>query len=708
MRQRTTKQEPTSTSPKRSVITMRSIVTVTTVALIAASVLGLGSLSEKNTRAILTREIETRLVLEARNLALLSSTALLSDYPELTLHPVIKEMKTERPDLAIVTVVDHDGVIQGHAQADKLGTPFELGVEVVPLPSRAGLAPGETLLANSELVVVTTPIKHPNGEMIGKAIVGLERSHVDRLLAQARKSQLVFLAVILGLVLLVTPVLVSLLLRPVRTLRAGLERIGQGDLDIRLRLSTITELGLLASTINDMASKLKLARSELVEKERLDHEMQLARQIQRSLLPSTSMEIEDFVIAGAQQAAEEVGGDYYDVFPFRDGRIGLVVADVAGKGLGGCLVTSMIAVLIKTLSPSHRSPASLLIALQESLNDSLQPGVFVTMFYGILDPDTGKLVYASAGHNPVLHYRADASQIAWHKTEGIPLGLVRGQALRKSLADYQMHLAPGDVLVQYTDGFTEAMNPSDEEFGFERLAKVVKQCAPEGCRVVINGIQESVDRWERPATAMDDKTLLVIARAQVTMSAVRNDAEDVDHLTHPGRARPEVANQLWKRRHSHGTHFSIPAALEALDEIGLWLRRCPYLNRLPDGHLQRLEQGLYEVCANIAEHGCGLDPSSVIDVWWIVGGSGSVASGSLKDEVNAGHFLIRDHGTPPQAEEWPVPTLDSPTVKLEGRGLGLRIIYKTFEEIEFHTETTVGNITIMKFRVPEHEHSLEE
>ena len=176
------------------------------------------------------------------------------------------------------------------------------------------------------------------------------------------------------------------LLRPVGVLRAGLERIGRGDLDTPIGLRDRTEFGMLADTVDDMASKLKVAQAELVEKERLTHELELARQIQQSLLPKSRTVAGQFLIDGAHEAASEVGGDYYDVLPLANGNLGLAIADVSGKGLVGCLAMSMLSALLRAYRNEILSPAEMLAKLDERLSENLQRGSFVTMFYGILNP----------------------------------------------------------------------------------------------------------------------------------------------------------------------------------------------------------------------------------------------------------------------------------------------------------------------------------
>src|SRR5262249_38128343 len=152
----------------------------------------------------------------------------------------------------------------------------------------------------------------------------------------------------------------------------------RGDLDHPIRLGGHSELGLLADAVDDMAVALQKAQAEMLERERLSREVELAREIQRSLLPPHPVTAGAFDVRGDQRAAAEVGGDYWDVLPLPDGRVGIAIADVAGKGLGGCLVMSMLSALLRALRRSYTTPAAMLVALDAELSQTLRPGVFVT------------------------------------------------------------------------------------------------------------------------------------------------------------------------------------------------------------------------------------------------------------------------------------------------------------------------------------------
>ena len=191
-----------------------------------------------------------------------------------------------------------------------------------PLQGPAGAAEG------AERTGQARPVRHPQGHRIGTAYVSFPRDYVARILADARRRQV---AAVGGLVLLgiaLVPLLLAHLLKPVGALREGLERIGRGDLDTPVRLRDRTEFGLLADTMNRMSAGLKDAQAQKLEKERLSREVELAREIQSSLLPESHVECGAFVIDGAHRAAAEVGGDLWDVFPLADGRWGVAIADV--------------------------------------------------------------------------------------------------------------------------------------------------------------------------------------------------------------------------------------------------------------------------------------------------------------------------------------------------------------------------------------------
>lgn len=682
------------------------------VVLTSGAVLGVGALSERNARRTLEQEIEARLVLQAKSVAASSTSALLGDYPELTLHPLIKKMRAVESELELVVVVDHDNQVQGHADARFLGRAFE------PPPGLAGsgpaidpLSPDTFLRRAAGLLIARAPVLHPNGRVIGSAYVGLPLRHVDALLESNRRQQALLLGLLVFLGAAAAFMLMSRLLHPIAALRAGLERIGQGDLDTPLRLGGRTEIGRLAETVNDMAAALKHAQNEMLERERLSHEMDLAREIQRSLLPSRSEAAGPFDIRGDQRAAAEVGGDYWDILPLPDGKVAIAVADVAGKGLAGCLVMSMLSALLRALRTSHTSPAALLAALDERLSETLLPGAFVTMCYGVLDPATGQLTYASAGHNPLVVWRRATGEVEIRSSKGIPIGAVRGGAIRATLRDETLQLGPGDVCVQFTDGFTEAFRGGrGEAFGMDRLREAVQRNAPQGGEAVLRSLWTSLRAWSGDAAPADDETLLVVTCDRAAPAF-------------PCEGRVETTDEVGLRTaldrlaqaERFGSGVGIPARLDRLTVLDGWLHDLPDLAALSAERLELTRAALYEACANIVEHGCGEDAVARLDVWWLPAASAAGAAGAAcaTAEANGGGemqglFVIRDSGRPYRPFGLRPNDFRDPAVRSRGRGLGLEIIHRAVMKVTYEPATTRGNITVLAIGPPTPRSNTEE
>jgi anti-sigma regulatory factor (Ser/Thr protein kinase) len=424
-----------------------------------------------------------------------------------------------------------------------------------------------------------------------------------------------------------------------------------------------------------VAHDLKRGQGEMIERERLAHEIDLAREIQRSLLPATSYRGDELIVRGEQRPAAEVGGDSYDILPFPDGRVAVTVADVAGKGLAGCLVMAMCSVLLRTLRHVHRSPSALLAALDQSLGESLKPGVFVTLFYGVAEPSTGRLTWASAGHNPGLVYRRASGAVERCASRGVPLGATRGGVIRHTLEDQMLELAPGDLLVQYTDGFTEAFAPgSREPFGLERVEASVSRHAPDGADAVLEGLRADVERWTGLEMPEDDETLLVVARP---LYAGRTSPPDQDPSRWLAAAR------------DRGSRLELEPNLDTLrDKILGWLRGVSPAAALAPQELELLGTALYEVCANIAEHGLGQEPTQRFELWWAPGDS---------DDAREGRFVVRDDGEAFQPRERPWTNFQDPEVWRRGRGFGLEIIHRVMRDVVYQPQTEEGNVTLLRF-----------
>src|SRR5215203_3742474 len=207
--------------------------------------------------------------------------------------------------------------------------------------------------------------------------------------------------------------------------------------------------------------------AEARERERIEQELQEARQIQQELLPETIPELEGWRIAAYYGPAREVGGDFYDFLEFPDGRLGLVVGDATGHGMPAALVMATTRGMLRAVVQSLESPGEVLARVNEALVADIPPSTFVTCFYGVLDPKDGHMSYANAGHNlPCRRHDGQAEEL---RARGMPLGLIPGMRYEQK----ETILASGDSTLFYSDGLVEAHDPQGEMFGFPRLRELV-------------------------------------------------------------------------------------------------------------------------------------------------------------------------------------------------------------------------------------------
>ena len=212
---------------------------------------------------------------------------------------------------------------------------------------------------------------------------------------------------------------------------------------------------------------------ERIERERIEQELQVARRIQHASLPREVPALEGWQISPYYRPAREVGGDFYDFFELEDGRLGLVVGDATGHGVPAALVMASARSMLRAVAQASDSPGDVLRRVNDPLATDIPPNMFVTCFYAILEPKSGSLTYANAGHDlPYLHRNGDVEEL---RARGMPLGLMP----EMSYEEKEMVLDTGEGVLFYSDGLVEAHNPEGEMFGFPRLRALIAQHAEE-------------------------------------------------------------------------------------------------------------------------------------------------------------------------------------------------------------------------------------
>lgn len=250
---------------------------------------------------------------------------------------------------------------------------------------------------------------------------------------------------------------------------------------------------------------------EQAEKERLEEELRIAREIQMSLLPDKTLStVPGMKVAALCIPATEVGGDYYDVLPLSDTRMGVLVADVSGKGTSAALYMAELKGLVLSLSRIYESPARLLIEANRILAESMDSRTFVTMTYAVVDTATRSMRFARAGHNPLIHLEAKSGTTHVLTPPGMGLGLDRGEAFEGVLEEQEVPLSPGDFFLFYTDGLSEAMNEGSELFGEARLRRILEQSEGMSSEQLREKILEEVELFVGNAAPHDDLTMVVL------------------------------------------------------------------------------------------------------------------------------------------------------------------------------------------------------
>jgi serine phosphatase RsbU (regulator of sigma subunit) len=299
--------------------------------------------------------------------------------------------------------------------------------------------------------------------------------------------------------------------RSVHALSVGTERLRQGDFDHAIAVRSRDQLGELAESFNHMAKGVKALLREQTEKERLEEELRIARQIQMSLLPAQgAVTMPGIRIAALCLPAAEVGGDYYDLLPLSDTRLGVLVADVSGKGTSAALYMAELKGLVLSLSRIYASPAKLLIEANRILATNLDSRSFITMTYAVVDMVEGTMRYARAGHNPIIQLEAASGKTRVLVPQGLGLGIDRGERFEEILEEAVTPLCKGDIFLFFTDGLSEAMNGRSELFGETRLRDIIEAVEGLTSEEIKERILGEIRSFVGDAAPHDDMTLVVL------------------------------------------------------------------------------------------------------------------------------------------------------------------------------------------------------
>lgn len=252
--------------------------------------------------------------------------------------------------------------------------------------------------------------------------------------------------------------------------------------------------------------------SSELEHERLSKEFEIAREVQEKLLPKENPIIPNYSICARCIPALEVGGDYYDFIPLDNERLGIVIADVSGKGLPSAFYMTLTKGVFQSFAESSNSPKEVLTKLNSIVYRTIDKKSFVTMFYAILDFKNNKITYARAGHEPVIHYKFDEDKTDLLKPNGLGLGLEKGEIFSKIIEEKELEFLPGDLLLFYTDGITDSKDEHNSDFGIDNLLVTINNDFPRNQNDILNHIYDVVLKFRYNSPQYDDMTLISIHR----------------------------------------------------------------------------------------------------------------------------------------------------------------------------------------------------
>jgi len=445
----------------------------------------------------------------------------------LLLNNICNKLASDNSDVYWVGITDRDDNFLAHTDIKQVIS----GGTMAPIQKNDFdeiLLAGEFFEQRNDTIYIASQIKE-SGVAVGRLGIAASTAQIK----SARNASIVTVAsttilmILLGIPL--TMVLLHRKLKPISIITDTLKGVQFDNIAIDIPLRSRNEFGYLAETLHVMGGKLNAARRDMVERERINREFEIAREIQANILPGSYPRHGNYDFCGSYQSARQVGGDYYDFIDFDERHLAFLVADVSGKSLPGMLVMLLTRDIVKTLSWQSRQPDELLCEVNRELLPSIRKGMFVTMFYGLLDKQTGLFKFASAGHNPLIKIEGRTGRTELIKTRGFPLGMVPPEQFNNRIECTEVQLSADDWLVQFTDGINEAVNQDGEEFGMERFVERLETARTESPPELIKQVIAEHELFTGQAEQFDDITLLAMKWTGKTYDKDINEKNGMSH-----------------------------------------------------------------------------------------------------------------------------------------------------------------------------------
>ena len=407
---------------------------------------------------------------------------------------------------------------------------------------------------------------------IGEAHIWISDASIDDIMVGRKITLFIALIIILGIGYAGSFYLVSQILKSFHRLADWVRQVVRGKVDQdEIDIDTSDEIGEIAQAFNEMTQKFQKAQVNLIEQQKLQKELQVAQEIQQMLLPSDFPEVDGFDIGSYYEAAKEVGGDLFDFVEIDEETVGIVVADVSGKGVPGSLIMTMIRTAIRLESRGNKNPADVLAKVNRFVSEDMRKGMFVTMFYVILDSRNRVIHYASAGHNPMMLFRSSTKQTYYLNPSGFPVGirLPDVDLFDKRIETDSISLREDDILVLYTDGITEAMNYQRDLYREERFLQSIRDNGHLDVAEFVKSIKDDLKDFTGGAPQNDDITFVAIKEKLMASDIIFKMHKHMVDLINDGMRVKEACEKLKISQYQYYKYKSIvdEGGLEALKEF---------------------------------------------------------------------------------------------------------------------------------------------
>jgi sigma-B regulation protein RsbU (phosphoserine phosphatase) len=463
-------------------------------------------------RRALAQQMIEKAMLSLENMVNVASESIIDNDAVPLLTQIAKTMENE--DIEYIAVLDVGNRVFAHSDLGQQGMVYD--DDYALRASKSSVMFIEPDFSPDELAdryILASPVVFAE-QRIGTVHIGYSTSTINRTIDELRRSSrnytiiITILTIIVGVVGAI--VMATITIKPIKVLANGANIIGGGNLEHKITVKARDEIGMLAHEFNRMTDRLLIYQQEMEKKAKMDEQLDIARNIQQNMIPGSGIQSDKLSIDGYYRAATGVGGDYYDFIEIGNGVYGVIMSDVAGKGVPASLMMIMIRTIFKSLINSGmQDPARVVTLMNSTLSSDISSDRFATLLFGIYDLNKAVFRYTNAGYGPLMIFKHDKGRCFQVNPpeSSIPIGVMPDVEYEE---EKPIRLLSGDSLYLFTDGIHEARNATEEEYGMGRLSTFIPGIATKDSKDIANDIVQDVLSFMGDAEQFDDMTLMVM------------------------------------------------------------------------------------------------------------------------------------------------------------------------------------------------------